>query len=376
MSFCDLIQATASSRGRMGYPLTKAGSAIHAEIGNPPLLVFVLIDGLGTAILEKLPPDSFLRSMYKGDLLSVFPSTTASAMTSLATGLTPAEHGIPGRYSFLEERNIHIDTLAFRDRVYKKLLSPETSINDIWPYPPLIGQLEIPVYTVIPQVLMGSPFKQYLSGARHTEGYSDIPAAADIILSRAEACTNGGYLFLYLWELDSLSHKIGPHEKAVEEMLKKLDRVMESLAASLPSGSTLVISADHGHIEIADQDRCIFTDSHPIMEFARTAPFGEPRALHFLTKENCGPAFERCFHESFGDSFRLYSREEADREHLFGDQPLSPTAVKRFGDFIAVSLDKSILLYDHERFTPSRNRGEHGGNLPEERIIPLLVSHT
>ena len=280
------------------------------------------------------------------------------------------------RYSFLVERNIHIDTLAFRDRVYKKLLSPETSINDIWPYPPLIGQLEIPVYTVIPQVLMGSPFKQYLSGARHTEGYSDIPAAADIILSRAEACTNGGYLFLYLWELDSLSHKIGPHEKAVEEMLKKLDRVMESLAASLPSGSTLVISADHGHIEIADQDRCIFTDSHPIMEFARTAPFGEPRALHFLTKENCGPAFERCFHESFGDSFRLYSREEADREHLFGDQPLSPTAVKRFGDFIAVSLDKSILLYDHERFTPSRNRGEHGGNLPEERIIPLLVSHT
>lgn len=372
-SFCDLIQAVAASRGVSGIPLTRPGEDLLHEIGEDELLVFVLIDGLGKTILEKLSPGSFLRSMYKRDLLSVFPSTTACAMTSLATGLHPSEHGIPGRYAYVEERDIHTDTLAFRDREYKKLLSPETSIEDLWPYPPLISRIPVQCMSVVPQVLHRSAFDCYLAGTTLSEGYTDIPSAAEMIMNAASNGDNG-YLFLYMWDLDSLCHKIGPHEPEVDDMLQLIDQSMERLAEALTGRGRMVITADHGHMHIEDHDRHIFTDSHPVMEFARTAPFGEPRALQFLVKPGTEELFAQRFHEHWGDVFTLYSKQEAETARLFGGTSFSLPARKRFGDFIAVARDRGILLYDNPRFTPSRNRGEHGGNLPEERIIPLLVS--
>ncbi len=372
-SFCDLIQAVAASREVRDISLTQAGNSLLRELGDEELLVFVLIDGLGKTILEKLPPGSCLRSMHRRDILSVFPSTTACAMTSLATGLYPSDHGIPGRYAYVEERDLHTDTLAFRDREHKELLSPETTIEDLWPYPPLISRMPMQCMSVVPQVLHNSPFDRYLAGTTPSEGYTGIPTAAQMIIDSVFS-EGKGYLFLYLWDLDSLCHKIGPHEPAVDRMLQVIDQSMERLAESLAGRGRLVITADHGHMHIADSDRYIFTDSHPVMEFAKTAPYGEPRSLHFLVKPDAEQSFADRFYDSWGDVFSLYTKQEAEAAGLFGGRSFSLAAQKRFGDFIAVSRDRGILLYDNDRFTPSRNRGEHGGNLPEERVIPLLVS--
>ena len=60
-------------------------------------IVLLVLDGLGWNQLQArraLAPT--LCSMAGGPITTVAPSTTATALTSLATGLTPGEHGVIG----------------------------------------------------------------------------------------------------------------------------------------------------------------------------------------------------------------------------------------------------------------------------------------
>lgn len=372
--FCDLINALAHTRGAGLNPLTETGKTLQENLGDPDLLLFILIDGFGKTFLERLPRSSFLRDSYKRDLLSVFPSTTACAMTSLATGLPVSKHGIPGRYIYLKERNLHADTLAFRERGNKKLLSPQTSLSSLWPFPSLIPHMENKTFSLIPEVLRNSPFERFLCGGTETEGYRDIKSAAEIIAGRVKARGKKDYIFFYLWELDSLCHKIGTDQEEVEHLLIEIDKTLETLSKTLRGKGRMVITADHGHITVKETDKKYLTSFDPLAKILMTPPFGEPRAPQFIVKPERRDEFMTLFYESFGGSFHLYSAAEAEEAGIFGPSPFSDFAKGRFGDFIAVAKDTSLLLYGDSVFAPSSHKGEHGGNLPEERIIPLLIS--
>ena len=105
-NFCHLASALARCCGAhvpsVQYSNAECAKvdAIVADIGGAARqhVVFVLCDGMGSAILEKhLPPDSFLRSRNDANRLrAVFPSTTPAALTTLATTQWPGRHGMPG----------------------------------------------------------------------------------------------------------------------------------------------------------------------------------------------------------------------------------------------------------------------------------------
>jgi predicted AlkP superfamily pyrophosphatase or phosphodiesterase len=70
----------------------------------PPRVVFIIIDGMNRDAFEQVtqsgraPALAFLKqsSGYVRDAVAVFPTVTPAATASLVTGVTPAEHGIPG----------------------------------------------------------------------------------------------------------------------------------------------------------------------------------------------------------------------------------------------------------------------------------------
>ncbi len=57
-----------------------------------------MLDGLGWEQLQDAPrPDAHVsRAMTGGPITTVAPSTTATALTSITTGLPPGEHGVVG----------------------------------------------------------------------------------------------------------------------------------------------------------------------------------------------------------------------------------------------------------------------------------------
>ena len=73
-------------------------------------LVIVIVDGLGMNFINKLEPTSFLRRHLRMELQTVFPSTTSSAFTSLATATWPNRHSIIGWDMYLDE----VDAEAIR----------------------------------------------------------------------------------------------------------------------------------------------------------------------------------------------------------------------------------------------------------------------
>jgi hypothetical protein len=59
-------------------------------------IVLLLIDGLGDNYLRREGAGGALLARRRGAISSVFPSTTATAITTSFTGWTPLEHGLTG----------------------------------------------------------------------------------------------------------------------------------------------------------------------------------------------------------------------------------------------------------------------------------------
>src|SRR3990172_3184585 len=99
----DLSRALASLAGVGGLEMSPAALQLAELIGEAGHYVFVLVDGLGMNLIEEQPTGAFLRNHLALELRAVFPATTAAALTSLATGLWPAEHAVPAWWTYLPE---------------------------------------------------------------------------------------------------------------------------------------------------------------------------------------------------------------------------------------------------------------------------------
>ena len=99
---------------RVGIPEARLLPA-H-QIGRARHVVLLMLDGLGYEYLVSYR-DALLRRYLLGELTSVFPSATAIAVTTFATGMTPRQHGVTGWHMYMEELDRVCTVLPFRDRV-------------------------------------------------------------------------------------------------------------------------------------------------------------------------------------------------------------------------------------------------------------------
>ena len=112
----DLSRALAAIGGAPQFESEAGTAGIRALVGVPRHLVFVLADGLGMNLVERLPPNAFLRRHLAFEIGAVFPSSTAPALTSLATGLWPAAHAVPSWFTYLPSAGLSGVVLPFTER--------------------------------------------------------------------------------------------------------------------------------------------------------------------------------------------------------------------------------------------------------------------
>src|SRR6478752_1154656 len=111
----NLIASCAQSRG--GASHHPALTALPpSELAGARNVLLLLIDGLGYNYLANRGAGSALASRLKSRMTSVFPSTTASAITTTFTGLAPAEHGLTGWYTWFPEAGTIAAALPFKPR--------------------------------------------------------------------------------------------------------------------------------------------------------------------------------------------------------------------------------------------------------------------
>ena len=375
-SLVDVARAVGHLNGAEVRPSAHS-PALADLIGAPDHLVFVLADGVGMTTLELLPRDSFLRSHLAAEITAVFPSTTATALTTLATGEWPARHAVTGWWTHLPDIDGDATILEFTRRSDGRPLEELGVRPDrAFPAPPIAPPADRDVMAVVPNAIASTVFSTYSFGEGRTTGYDDVREAGQVAVSRALRGGGRTSTYLYFPHVDAASHYYGMSHETTLLTLRQLDAGLAEMARALRGRARIVVTADHGHLDAAPEAIHGIVDSDPLMRALTHPPSGDYRAVYLRPREGLLDEARRLFGEQLGERFYLVDVDEAEELELFGPGPLSPETRRRIGGLIAVSRGVDVASY--RPVTQAEDAppmvGYHSGLTPDEMLIPLIVA--
>ena len=371
-----LVRAIAHLTGVKDVELAPPARLLADLIGQANHLVFVLLDGLGMNAVRRLPPDSFIASHLQRQLQATCPSTTACALTTVATAEYPNRHGIAGWFTYLPEFELTAVTLPFKERFTDQpLVQRGIKPPDVVRLPPLCGRMSHRPLTVTPSNIALTTYNYFCRAGTRGVGYDSIPHAIDRIIEEVRTATGPTYTHLYLPEIDTICHKLGVDHPGVVPEVMAIDRELARLAEALAGRARLVASADHGLVDVPTANQTLLFSGDPLLELLLVPPTGDARMPVFHVRPGHRPEFTRQFLDRFGDRMALLETDEVERMELLGPGRFSEHARPHFGDFIAFPLVPATLAYH----PPTKPLGHlflavHAGLSPQEMWVPLCVA--
>ncbi|WP_104179831.1 alkaline phosphatase family protein [Arthrobacter sp. B0490] len=334
-------------------------------------IAVVMVDGLGMPLLRKHAAHApFLRESLDSAriLSSAFPSTTAASLASLGTGLPPGQHGMVG-YDVLDPA---------QDRVVNMLGRWDADVDPLsWqPHPTVFERVaaHLPVVTVSQPRFEDSPMTRAALRGATFAGAGTIHARID---AAAEHLAGAPSMLLYFYvnDLDKAGHRYGIDSPEWVRALEDLDAALKLLARRVPSDTLLLLTADHGMVDIPAAQRIDYSERADLLEgVAHTG--GEPRMLHLYLDPDLSDgdrdALALRWHEAFGSRAWIITRAEAVAHGYFG--AVSDAVLPRIGDLLVLARE-GIALIDGRRVQPAAFEmvGQHGSLTRAERDIPLLT---
>lgn len=342
--------------------------------GFPPAssAVVVLVDGLGVANIQARSGHArFLAArMAKRDVIrTVFPSTTAAAIATFATGRPPGEHGLVG-YRVLDAEH---DRLVNQLSGWDDGMRPET-----WQRVPTLfetmREAGIASYAVGAARYSDSGFTHaVLRGAEYRPAASvaDRFAEAERLVSTGEPAL----VYLYVPELDQAAHAYGWQSDRWLTHIETLDAELADFERRMPRGTGLLVTADHGVIDVPEH-RHVFIDAQPELLDGVRHVGGEPRCLSLYFEPELPEAGRSVVVDRWraaeGQRSWVLSRQEAIDAGLYGS--IVDDAVRsRIGD-IVVAARAGIAYYDRREVNRQAEAmiGQHGSLSDEETRVPLI----
>lgn len=350
----DVVAAIADNFGikTNATPMEEVGKELNKGYKN--VILFVL-DGLGTDNLNYLlPENAFLRKHFLQSVSTVYPSTTTAATVSLETGALPVEHGWIGWTMYIPQENKDVNLLINTDR-QGKAASPYHVGRHYMPYTPLYEKI------TSENTGTGNCVSPFGPGGEKT--LTLMEKSIKLICNRA----GRQYIYAYWPEPDGLMHDFGTkHFKAINGM-EKINKRVEALAGRLKD-TLIIVTADHGLIDGKNVNLRAEADLWDMLE---RPPCIEPRCCDFHIKKGMEEAFSDIFQNRFGGDFKLYTKEEALRNGLFGKGKEHPQLERSLGIYIAVALGETSLFENEEKC--QRFIGIHAGYTKKEMEVPLIM---
>jgi hypothetical protein len=367
----DLIRAIAALADAPDVPLSAAAQSLTKLIHQATHHLMVIVDGLGTELLSRHAPSGFFADRLATRIEAVFPSTTAAALTSLYTGAYPAEHAIPGWWIYLDELNISGVSLPFVDRASGKDLQLDgVRPQQVFTAPSLLPRMRRDAAVVTLKPFVASAYSTYSSGGCTRIGYERISEGIDATIQRLHSAAGPTFTQLYLPQLDELCHHRGVEGEPITQMLRGIESEIQRLRRSLPADARIVITADHGHVNLPPAQRIVLSENDEMLGELRALPSGEPAVPVFHVRPGRAQRFAELFRQRLGQQYALLSIDEVDAMRLLGPQPLTPLARRRFGDFIGITPQPRSLRVAGD----PGHQGIHAGLTPGEMFVPLILA--
>lgn len=370
-----LVQAIAHLTGVKDVEPSPPMRRLLELIGRADHLIFVLMDGLGMSTVRRLPAASFIASHVRLELIATCPSTTACALTTVATAAFPNRHGIAGWFTYLPELLTTAVVLPFKERFTgQPLVERGIRPQDVLRLAPILPRMTHRALTVTPSNIANTTYNYFCRGGTAGVGYDTIPHAVNRIIEDVRGAKGPTYTHLYLPEIDTICHHLGVDHPGVVPKVIEIDRELARLGEAVRGRATLVLSADHGLIDVPRGDQLFLFPGDPLLELLQVPPTGDARMPVFHVYENRKDAFVEQFVARFGNRMHLVTTAEAERMELFGPGPFSEHARPHFGDFIAFPFRPATLSFHGSDKPPDHVfLAVHAGLSPQEMCVPLCV---
>lgn len=339
-------------------------------------ILLLVIDGLGYRYLMNQGAESFLSRHIQGKLTSVFPSTTASAITTFLTGLAPQQHGLTGWFTYFKELGSVIAVLPFVPRLGgSSLKASGIDPAALLVTPSVFQRIEAPSFVISPQRIVDSDFNAFYAAQAERRGYQHLDEMYRSIASVLDA-DGRKYIYAYYPELDTLAHEHGIESSQVSGEFARLDRAFEAFMENIRgSDTTVIVTADHGFTEL-HPDKLIRLEDHPELAETLLLPLcGEPRVAYCYVRPGKTERFESYVRTVLKDRASLHRSEQLLQAGFFGLGNPHPRLRERIGDYALIMKEHCAIkdrLLGEESHPPI---GVHGGISRDEMEVPLIMVH-
>ncbi|MGA9279650.1 alkaline phosphatase family protein [Ilumatobacter sp.] len=320
-------------------------------------VVLVVLDGLGWDQLQShasLAPT--LMAMQGRAIQTVAPTTTATALSSITTGLTPGEHGLVGYRMVLGGEVMNVLRWAVGDQQVRRSQPP----SSVQPFEPFLGH-RVPV--VAQGELQNSAFSE-----AHLRGCEPVGwRAPSSIAVEAGAQVRAGERFVYCYYngIDKIAHERGFGDFYDAE-LRFADALVADVVAAVPAGTAVLVTADHGQVDVGD--RVVHPSAELLGPVTLQSGEGRFRWLH-CAHENIAGLVDAAEAE-VGSLAWVVTKEQMLDESWFGPT-IAPPIQRRLGD-VALCAHEPVSFFEAADSGPFELVCRHGSLTSAEVNVPLL----
>ncbi len=370
----DVFVEPAYEDRSLGDVLPAVAQALGVDAGLPPTslelpagrdYVVFLVDGLGYELLrdhEEQAP--YLHALLAGQAPATagVPSTTATSLTSLGTGLTPGTHGVVGFTSRIPGTDHLLNALQWSREVDPRQWQPHPTAFE------RLARAGVRTTVVSKREFEGSGLT--LAGQRGAEFRGADKVGEQMAAVLAASSSGPSVTYMYEGDLDWTGHRYGVASTSWELQLSMVDATVEQLRETLPSHVRIVLVADHGMVD-SPADRRLDVDEHPALLDGVSLLGGEARFRHLYCRGGAVDDVLAAWRSALGERAEVLSRDEALARGWFG--PVSPAVRPRLGDVMVASrADFSVMSSAAFPYETSLV-GLHGSLTSAEMLVPVLV---
>ncbi|WP_164700434.1 alkaline phosphatase family protein [Modestobacter sp. KNN46-3] len=368
-TLADVLPGAATA---LGVPVRRGGLPadpldLTPAVAGARRVAVLLVDGLGAELVAAHPRQAPVLNALgspAGTLSAPCPSTTPVSLVSLGTGLPPGSHGVLGFVTEVPGEGRTLNHVHWAD-------DPDPLQ---WQAQPTVFEQAtaagVSCTVVAPHAFAGSGLTR---AAYRGADYASAVSHGDLVAGMHAALRTGerSLVYGYTAELDLTGHVRGvdsPHWRA---QLGIVDRLVEQLVEGLPEDAVLLVTADHGMVDVPDCTR-LDIGAEPALTDGVRLLAGEPRARYVHAEPGAVDDVLAAWRAVLGDRAWVVSRAEAVDSGVFGE--VQEQLADRIGDVVALARGSWAFTDVQQDPFGSMLAAYHGSLTPAELAIPLLAA--
>jgi hypothetical protein len=375
-SIVNLMASIGRALGAEAGPYAPLAALPPGALEGARNLVLLVLDGMGGNFLDYAGKGGALAGYRRGSMTSVFPPTTATAITAFMTGVAPQQHGLTGWFTYLKETASVVAVLPFQARHGGgSLRAGGVDPARVFTARPFADALSANCFAVSPKEIAHCDFNARHAGRSGIRPYEGLAGLFPGIETIVRSGSGRQYVYAYYPGLDSLAHVFGIGSPQVAALFARLDDAFGAFLENIAgTGTTVVVTADHGFVDVPP-GQTVNLEDHPRLADTLVLPLcGEPRTAYcYVHPERCR-AFEDYVRGELAGCATLHSSADLVTQGWFGLGEAHPRLAERVGHYALAMRDgwavKDWVLGEKRHV----HIGQHGGGSKDEMRVPLIVA--